>query len=381
MIVLGGKSMTREDKNAYIQLEKALETYYKVNAKMDLIDQNYESMFKTHDDYQSLKQSYKIEEKYAILKCKDLISNNQSLSKDRKSYDSFKKFHKSKSLIFEVSIVFSLLFIAGLSYSILQSSSMIWFFASLSLMSLGILGCLYFSKNSDASEYLGPSSMQIKVLKRIDSLILSGQLYEEVIKDCQLQFAKRKLIQKAKNKSLNFDLTETNTYPRYIENFIYAYSGLINIKNVTTLNEQKVSSKKEVVSSSSPKVKASNSPTYLKYLGEKSLSSKLKSKKTVVARYEGDSTITRVSLDIENSKKSRKKASDSSIYLKYLEEKNQSSKSSSKSNSEKPIIARYEGNSTITKASIDIQNPKKSRKKVSDSSIYQKYLSQKVASK
>lgn len=381
MLVLGGKSMTREDKNAYIQLEKALETYYKVNAKMDLIDQNYESMFKTHDDYQSLKQSYKIEEKYATLKCKDLISNNQSLSKDRKSYDSFKKFHKSKSLIFEVSIVFSLLFIAGLSYSILQSSSMIWFFASLSLMSLGILGCLYFSKNSDASEYLGPSSMQIKVLKRIDSLILSGQLYEEVIKDCQLQFAKRKLIQKAKNKSLNFDLTETNTYPRYIENFIYAYSGLINIKNVTTLNEQKVSSKKEVVSSSSPKVKASNSPTYLKYLGEKSLSSKLKSKKTVVARYEGDSTITRVSLDIENSKKSRKKASDSSIYLKYLEEKNQSSKSSSKSTSEKPIIARYEGNSTITKASIDIQNPKKIRKKVSDSSIYQKYLSQKVASK
>lgn len=373
--------MTREDKNAYIQLEKELETYYKVNAKMDLIDQNYESMFKTHDDYQSLKQSYKIEEKYASLKCKDLISNNQSLSKDRKSYGSFKKFYKSKSLIFEVSIVFSLLFIAGFLYSILQNSSMIWFFASLSFMSLGILGCLYFSKNNDVSEYLGPSSLQIKVLKRIDSLILSGQLYEEVVKDCQLQFAKRELIQKAKNKSLNLDLTETNTYPRYIENFIYAYSGLINIKNVRSLNEQKISSKKEVVSSSASKVKASDSPTYLKYLGEKSLSSKIKSKKTVVDRYEGDSTITRVAVNIDNSKKSRKKASDSSIYLKYLGEKNQSSKSSSKSNSEKPIVARYEGNSTITRVAINIDNSKKSRKKASDSSIYQKYLTQKVTSK
>ncbi len=370
--------MSKENKNAYIQLEKAIETYYKVKAKMDLIDQNYESMFKTNDDYQSLKQSYKIEEKYAILKCKDLISSNESLSNDCKKYNNFKKFHKYKSLIFEISTIFSLLFIAGFTYAILQNNSMIWFFASLSLMSLGVLGFIYFSKDVNADEYIGPSSMQIKVLKRIESLMLSGQLYEDVIKDCQLQFAKRKLIQQAKNKSLDFDLTETNVYPRYIENFIYAYSGLTNIKNVLVLNDNTASSKKEkVVKTASVKQKASDSSVYLKYLGEKSLSSKLNSKKTVVARYEGDSTITRVSLDLENKKKERKKASDSSIYLKYLGEK----KATSKTSTEKPIVARYEGNSTITKASIEIQSPKKTRKKSSDSSIYQKYLAQKATSK
>lgn len=336
--------MTKQDKNAYIQLEKAYETVCKTQVKINLIDKNYEDMFKTHDDYQSLKHSYKLEEKYATLKCKDIISNNKTLNKKRKEYNGFKTFYKAKSLIYDIALVFVPIFFGGLVYSIIKSSSLIWLFAGLSVMSLGILGYIYFNKSKEVDEYMGPTSMQIKVLKRIDSLLLSGQLYEEVIKDCQLQYAKRNLIKKAKEKKLvlNYDLTETNVYPKYVENYIYAYSGLTNVKNLMEIKDYyksasisvpqkkkssessvyaKYAKKTEKKQSAPIKKKPSESATYLKYMSENSMTSKFKSDKTVVARYEGNSTITRVALDIEKPKKIRKKSSESSIYQKYIQQK------------------------------------------------------------
>jgi len=447
--------MTKTDKNAYIQLEKACETMYKTKTKIQLIDKYYEDIFKTNEDYQSLKQSYKLEEKYSSLKCLDIISNNQTLTLERKRYQGFKSFHKSRSLIYDIALVFIPILVGGIIYSVIKSSSLIWLFASLSMITLGILGYIYFNNSGKNEEYYGPISMQIKVLKRIDSMLISGQLYEEVIKDCQLQFAKRKLINKAKEKNvaLNFDLTETNTFPKYVENYIYAYSGLTNIKNLMTLKDNSSSKDSKTIT----KKKSSESATYLKYTGKSTIkttpvtSTTTTSKSTPITsststttakkkssesptylKYTGKSTSKTTPITSTTTSKStpitsststtttKKKSSESATYLKYTGKstskttpvtsttttskstpvtsststtttKKKSSESptylkyknsmSSKIKSRKTVIDRYEGNSTITRVAVEIEKPKSTRKKSSESSVYLKYLKQKEANK
>jgi len=426
--------MSKEKKMNLLQLEKSYKTATKAKIKLELIERNKSTIFPCEDDYNNLKECYSLEREYALKKCRDIVAIDKELSSKKSWYDFFKSYYESRELLRDIILLFIPFIFLSAVLGYFYKESLLWLIACLNLIAIGS-GFAIFSysmnKNKKAvikeeKEYLGPNNMQIKVLREIDKALLNGQIYEEIIKDCQLQFAKRRLASARTNNLTNkkVEAIEVNKeedivdifygnepkvkysyvkekkkasdsiiYEKYmqkkrekenkeeivpdtgirysfdkIEKGIKYYALDTHKDNkkirkfISSLDKVHDTNKALVFETSATKTKskkkASESPTYLKYMESKAPKKEIV-KETVV------SPITKAAIKTTSTPK--KKASESSIYAKYMEMKNSKSIVTTKKEKEAK-------RASITRAAISTSKPK-----TSTSPTYQKYMEMKLA--
>ena len=230
--------------------------------------------------------------------------------------------------------------------------------------------------------------MQIKVLREIDKALLNGQIYEEIIKDCQLQFAKRRLAEKRHNNL-------TNSYKEEVIAIEEKVNVEEDIADIFFGQEPKVKYSYENIK----KKKAAESSVYAKYMAMKN-SKKEESievstpesairynssisgvKEHQLSSYKDNKFIKKFvsSLDIIRSSdnpvitkavisKPKKKASESPTYQRYMELKLAPVSINSKSISSSSTTVRIPTYSSNTK------------RKTSNSPTYEKYMNMRVSS-
>lgn len=385
-------------KMTMLQLEKSYEIATKAKIKLQLIERNKDTIFPCEDDYENLKENYSLEREYALKKCRDIVATDKDLSSRKKWYDFFKSYYESKQLLRDIAFLFVPFIVVTILLGYYYKQSLLWMIACLDLIAIGAAFGVYgYSKSSskkktvDDKEYLAPTSMQIKVLREIDKKLLNGEIYEDIIKDCQLQFAKRRLAKARTNNLTNTIVEEKVNVEEQIADIFYG-------------QEPKVKYSYDEVKS---KKKASNSSVYAKYMSMKNSSKK----KSEVIEESTPAVIEEIK--VESPKK--KKASESSIYAKYMDmkksKKEESSSTSSSETSSIPSkglrysfdkvegakaynlssykdnklvkkfvssldIIRTSSDTSITKEANVVKTPKK---KASESSTYQRYMEMKLA--
>ena len=381
-------------KMTMLQLEKSYEIATKAKIKLQLIERNKETIFPCEDDYENLKENYSLEREYALKKCRDIVATDKDLSSRKKWYDFFKSYYESKQLLKDIAFLFVPFIVVTILLGYYYEQSLLWMIACLDLIAIGAaFGVYAYSKSSgnkktvDDKEYLAPTSMQIKVLREIDKKLLNGEIYEDIIRDCQLQFAKRRLAAARTNNLTNNIVEEEKVnVEEQIADIFYGQEPTIKY------SYDEVKSKK----------KASNSSVYAKYMSMK----KTSKKKEVVE----ESVVVEsapVVETIETPKK--KKASESSIYAKYMSMKSSKKESSSEPSTPSKAVrysfdkvegakaynlSSYKDNKLVKKfvSSLDIIRTsedtsitkeanvaKAPKKKASQSATYQRYMEMKLA--
>ena len=385
-------------KMTMLQLDKSYEIATKAKIKLQLIERNKETIFPCEDDYENLKENYSLEREYALKKCRDIVATDKDLSSRKKWYDFFKSYYESKQLLKDIAFLFVPFIVVTILLGYYYEQSLLWMIACLVLIAIGAaFGVYAYSKSSgnkktvDDKEYLAPTSMQIKVLREIDKKLLNGEIYEDIIRDCQLQFAKRRLAAARTNNLTNNIVEEEKVnVEEQIADIFYGQEPTIKY------SYDEVKSKK----------KASNSSVYAKYM-----SMKKTSKKKEVVEESVVVESTPVVETIETPKK--KKASESSIYAKYMSMKSSKKESSKESSSEPSTpskavrysfdkvegakaynLSSYKDNKLVKKfvSSLDIIRTsedtsitkeanvaKAPKKKASQSATYQRYMEMKLA--
>ena len=185
--------MSSSRKITMLQLEKAYETATKAKIKLQLIERNKSTIFPCEDDYINIKESYSLEREYALKKCRDIVATDKDLSSRKKWYDFFKSYYESKQLLRDIAFLFVPFIVVTILLGYYYSQSLLWMIACLDLIAIGAGFGVYAygssaskKKTVDDKEYLAPTNMQIKILREIDKQLLNGQIYEDIIRDCQL---------------------------------------------------------------------------------------------------------------------------------------------------------------------------------------------------
>lgn len=342
--------MSNNKKMTMLQLEKSYEIATKAKIKLQLIERNKSTIFPSDDDYESLKETYSLEREYAIKKCRDIVDTDEELKSKKKWYDFFKSYYESRQMLKDIMFLFVPFIVITMVLGYFYKQSLLWMIACLDLVAIGAGFAIYaYSKSNkkkvvgDDKEYLAPTNMQIKVLREIDRKLLNGEIYEEIIKDCQLQFAKRRLKdQRTNNLTNNYSVEDEKV--NIEEDIVDIFFG--------TEPTVKYSYKK----SSGSKKKASDSSVYAKYM---QIKSDKKPKKVVEVSPE--SAIRSDFKSVSNVK---------SYELNTYKDNKQIKKFVSSLD----ILRKAETAAITTAANI-----KPAKKKASTSPTYQKYMEMKLA--
>jgi len=344
--------MSNNKKMTMLQLEKSYETATKAKIKLQLIERNKSTIFPSDEDYEILKETYSLEREYAIKKCRDIVDTDEELKSKKKWYDFFKSYYESRQMMKDIMFLFIPFIVITMVLGYFYKQSLLWMIACLDLIAIGAGFAIYaFSKSnkkkavSDDKEYLAPTNMQIKVLREIDRKLLNGEIYEEIVKDCQLQFAKRRLtIQRTNNLTNNYSEEETNVNVE--EDIVDIFFG----------KEPEVKYSYEKTSTPKSKKKASESSVYAKYM---QIKNDKKPKK--VREVAPESAIRSDFKSMANVK---------SFELNSYKDNKQVKKFVSSLD-----ILRKADTATIT----TVANVKPTMKKASTSPTYQKYMEMKLA--
>ena len=339
--------MSNSKKMTMLQLEKSYETATKAKIKLQLIERNKSTIFPCEDDYESLKETYSLEREYAIKKCRDIVDTDDELKSKKRWYNFFKGYYESRQMLKDIMFLFVPFIVITVVLGYFYKQSLLWMIACLDLVAIGSGFAIYaYSKSNnkkvvgDEKEYLAPTNMQIKVLREIDRKLLNGEIYEEIIKDCQLQFAKRRLtVQRTNNLTNNYTAEEEKVNVE--EDIVDIFFG--------AEPEVKYSYSKPAES----KKKASESSVYAKYM-------KIKSDKKP-KKVEEVAPVSAVRSDFKSIK---------SIELNSYKDNKQVKKFVSSLD-----ILKKADTAAITTAA----NVKSDKKKASTSPTYQKYMEMKLA--
>ena len=394
--------MSSSKKMTMLQLEKAYEIATRAKIKLQLIERNKSTIFPCEDDYLNLKENYSLEREYALKKCRDIVATDKDLSSRKKWYDFFKSYYESKQLVRDIAFLFVPFIVVTILLGYYYSQSLLWMIACLDLIAIGAAFGVYAYSNSgnkkktvDDKEYLAPTSMQIKILREIDKKLLNGEIYEDIIKDCQLQFAKRRLAEARTN-----NLTNSVVINQIEEN--------VNIEeDIVDIFFGKEPTVKYSYDEVKTKKKASNSGVYERYMAMKNSSKK----KTEVIE---ETPVVELTPVVESIKTPKKKASESSVYAKYMSMKNSKKEEAKETSSESSptpskavrysfdkvegakaynlssykdnkIVKKFVSSLDIIRTSEDVSITKEAnitkapKKKASESATYQRYMEMKLA--